>query len=154
MLGSAARAILEKTSPVEIVGKELHRTKNVLKAIYDFASLGGALGDIALIDDDGDAATIPAKAVVTRVWSETITSVTSLGSATVACKLVGAADLQAATAKATLVAGALVEGVPVNTAVTAVKQSGTSAAVVKATVAVAALTAGRVLYFVEYVLSE
>lgn len=153
MLGSANRALFEKTSPLESLGAELHKTKNVLKAIYDFTTLGGAVGDIALIDDDGKPAVIPAKAVVTRVWSETITSVTSLGSATVAGKWLTAADLQVATAKATLVAAAFVEGVPDGTAAKFIKGSA-SDVVVKATVAVAALTAGRVLYYVEYVLSE
>lgn len=154
MLSSALRTKYESTSPFEELGAQLHRTKNVLKAVYDFAVLGGAVGDIGLLDDDGKAAMIPAKAVVTRAWSETITGVTSLGSATVAGKLVGAADIQAATAKATLVAGAFVEGVPVGTAATFVKQSNAVETQMKATVAVAALTAGKIAYYLEYVLSE
>ncbi len=154
MLNSAQRARMGTISPSEELGRELHKSKNVLKAIYDFAVLGGAVGDVLLVDDDGQAAMIPAKAVVTRAWSETITSVLSSGSATVAGKLVGAADIQAATAKATLVAGAFVEGVPVGTAATFVKQSGAAPAQVKATIAVAALTAGKIAYYLEYVLSE
>lgn len=155
MISSANRTLMNTHAPLDpILGTQLHKTKNILKAIYDFASLGGAVGDIALLDDEGNPAIIPSKAVVTRCWSETITTVTSGGSATVAAKLLTAADLQAATAKASLVAGAFVEGVELGTAATYLKQSNALDQQVKVTVAVAALTAGRVAYYLEYVLSE
>lgn len=111
---------------------------------YDFAKHGGAVGDIAL------AAQIPSGAIVTRGMVHVVTAVTSGGSATVALKLVGTADVLAATAKASLTAGALLDTVPVGTAATAIKTTANTGLTV--TVAVAALTAGKIRVHLEYYL--
>lgn len=134
------------------LASDMHKTQNVLKAIYDFSSLGGALGDISLVDDLGNSAVLPAGAIVMKVLAYVVTGVTSAGAATVALKAATAADLMAATAKATLVAAALVDGVPVNTAATAVGPLAADTQV-KVTVGTAALTAGKIQYFIEYVIS-
>jgi hypothetical protein len=139
-------------SPLEGLGLEVHRCKNMMKVIYDFSVLGGAIGDIFLLDDQGNKAILPTGAIVTNTVCNVITAVTSAGSATVALKLLNSADLMGATAKASLASG-FVAGVPVGTAATWVgpvtAQAGTQ---VKATVAVAALTAGKLQFFIEYVI--
>lgn len=138
-------------APLEGLGTELNRCKNVVKCVYDFAVLGGAIGDIPLLDDEGNPAMIPAKAIVTNVLIDTLTAPLSGGAATVALKLVSAADLLGATAKASVTG--MLDGIPVNTAATAVK-NGASDSQVKATVGTAALTAGKLNVFVEYVQSN
>lgn len=154
MLNAAARALLGKISPTEVMGKELHKTKNIVKGIYNFATQGGSVGNLELFDDDGERVQIPAKAVVTRSWSEVITTCTSGGAATVALKMVGDADLQAATAVASLTAGAFIEGEADGAAANFVKQSGSAPATLLAQIGTAALTAGKIAFYAEYVLSE
>lgn len=145
-------AAANNDSPLEKIGTEIHRCKNMMKVVYDFSVLGGATGDILLLDDQGNAAILPLNAVVTNVTCSVLTAVTSAGSATVALKLLTSADLMAATAKASLASG-FVAGAPVGTAATWVgpvtAQAGTQ---IKATVGTAALTAGKLNYFVEYVI--
>lgn len=115
-----------------------------LRARYDFAVDGGAVGAIDL------SASIPANAVILGGFIEVDTAVTSGGSATLALKVEGAGDLVAAT----VVSGApwsttgLKSIIPVFTGASAVKT--TAARKVVTTVAVAALTAGVfdvVLYY-------
>lgn len=155
ILKSGLITILNNDSPSEGLGTELNQTKNLMKLVYDFAVLGGAVGDIGLLDDQGNAAILPKGAIVTRSFANVLTNVTSGGSATVALKLLTAADLLAATAKASLVTSApLVEGVCTGTSATMVGPvTATAGTQVKATVGTAALTAGKIQFFLEYVLS-
>lgn len=134
------------------LGPVIHKTPNVLKAVYDFSKLGGAIGDIALNDDLGNPAVLPKGAIVKRSYAYVITAVTSAGSATVALKAASSADLMAATAKASLTVTTLVEGACDGTVA---KMVGPLAAdkQVKVTVAAAALTAGKIQYYIEYVIS-
>lgn len=60
--------------------------------LYDFAVSGGAQGAIALTDLDGNAATIPANAVITNCVSDVLVPFASGGSATVALGLTGNTD--------------------------------------------------------------
>lgn len=114
---------------------------------YDFAVDGGAIGTIDLTA----AAAVPANAVVLTGFIEVDTALTSGGSATVALKVEGAADLLAATA----ISGApwsttgRKSVIPVGTGVTSVKT--TVARKLQATVATAALTAGAFDVVVGYV---
>ena len=119
----------------------------VVRGRYSFADDGGAVGDIELTSDS-----IPANAVIIAGFVEVDTAVTSGGSATVAIKVEGAADIVAAAA----VSGApwsttgRKSVIPVATGATTVKT--TAARKVTATVATAALTAGVfdvVLFYVE-----
>lgn len=112
--------------------------------LYSFAIDGGAVGDIAL---RGDA--IPSGAIITDVLVHVDTALTSGGAATVALKAESAADLNAADA---------VSGAPWST--TGAKRGGltattapvktTAARAITATVATAALTAGKFSVYVSY----
>jgi hypothetical protein len=118
-----------------------------VRARYDFAVDGGAVGDIDLTK----TASIPAGSVILGGFAEVDVVPTSGGSATVAVKVEGAGDIIAAAA----ISGApwsttgRKSVVPVFTGATTVKT--TAARKVQATVAVAALTAGTfdvVLFYV------
>ena len=120
----------------------LEPKKNVARFRYDFATHGGAVGDIVL------SALLPAGAIVTSGMIEVNEAVTSDGSATVALKLETGEDVLAATGKASLTEGALLDTVPVHTAATAVKIVDATA--VTLTVGTAALTAGQMDIYLEY----
>ena len=118
-----------------------------LKFQYDFADLGGAAEAITLTDDADAAQTIPDNAVIVRAYIEGITSAASSGSATVKLGITGdddcliaATDFDNGEFDATTVT-ALTAGIPIRT---------TTAVSVLATVAVAALTAGKFNIWVEY----
>lgn len=115
-----------------------------VKATYDFAVHGGVVGDIPLDLD------LPANAVVYDGLIDVVTAPTSGGSATVALKLEGTADLLAATAIAS-VTGQL-DTVPDGAGANAVKT--TAKRTLTVTVATAALTAGKMNIFLKYYLSE
>ncbi len=130
------------------LGTLLHRTKGVIKFVYDFAVLGGAISTIPLVDDLGNiGALLPSTAVITRSWVNHITPCTSLGSATVALTFASAADVLAATAVASMT-GTL-EGIQDGTATHFIKLSAVHT--LSAVIAVAALTAGKFNVYLEYV---
>ena len=116
-----------------------------LKFTYDFSVAGGAVGAIALTDDRGVTQVIPDNAVIVSSHIEILTAVTSGGSATVAFGIGGAPALfKAATAKASLTADAVFLGENGTPA----KTDGTKSVI--ATVATAALTAGKFNVYVRY----
>lgn len=112
---------------------------------YSFAVDGGAVGDITLRGDS-----IPSGAAVLDAYIKVTTALTSGGSATVAVKVEGAADINAADA---------ISGAPWST--TGVKRADftattapvvtTAARSIVATVGTAALTAGVFTVVVEYI---
>lgn len=121
-----------------------HGGKRYARGYYDFATEGGAVGDITL---RGDA--VPSGAIVTDVLIHVDTVLTSGGSATVAIKLEGAADMNAADA---------ISGAPWSTtgakrgdldADTAPVKTTAQRSIV-ATVGTAALTAGKFSVIIEY----
>lgn len=118
---------------------------------YDFAAQGGAIGAITL-DGVGNGGTgkIPDNAVITRAWSEVITPLASGGAATIALGITGTpAAFVAATAVAD--AGyASIDAVANRNAATPTKVNNAAGVSVLATVATAALTAGKVDIHVEY----
>ena len=122
----------------------LENAKKVAYFEYDFSKDGGAVGDITL---RGSA--LPIGAIVNMGLIHVQTAVTSGGSATLALKLINAEDVVAATAKASLTLNALLDTVPDGTAATSVRivTAGTK---LVATVAVAALTAGKLIVPLEY----
>jgi len=130
--------------------------RRVAHAKFDFAVDGGAIGAIT----PASTAVIPQNAIITNVIVNSTTAVTSLGSATVAVGTTAgsaANSLLTATAKATLSANAIIQGACVpGTADAAnstyVKMS--AAGSINLTVATAALTAGVIEIFVEYVLGS
>lgn len=113
--------------------------------LYDFAVDGGAVGDITLRGD-----TIPSGAVILDAYIKVTTALTSGGSATVAIKTEGAADINAADA---------ISGAPWSTTgtkrgdftATTAPITTTAARSIKATVGTAALTAGVFTVVVEYI---
>ena len=114
--------------------------------LYEFALDGGAVGDIAL----RGAPVIPSGAVIINALIYVDTVPTSGGAATIAIKTEGAADINAADA---------ISGAPWSS--TGAKRGDfdadtapiltTAARTITATVATAALTAGKFSVFVEYI---
>jgi hypothetical protein len=131
------------------LGTAIERESRALVAQYNFATLGGAIGSVSLLDVNGNAAVLPTGAVVTSVIIDTITAPTSGGAATIALTSNSAADLKAATAIASYTG--LIAGIPVGTAATSIKM--TADRTVTATIATAALTAGKINVIINYVLS-
>lgn len=113
-------------------------TPKTVRARYDFAVDGGAVGDIDLTK----TAAIPANAVIMGGFVEVDTALTSGGSATVAIKVEAANDIvnAAAISGAPWSSTGRKSVIPVFTGATTVKT--TAARKVVATVATAALTAG------------
>jgi len=113
--------------------------------LYDFATDGGAAGDITLRGD-----TIPSGAVIVDALIHVDTAVTSGGAATLAIKIESAADINAADA---------VSGAPWSTTgakrgdftATTAPIKTTAARNIVATVATADLTAGKFTVVVWYV---
>lgn len=111
---------------------------------YDFAVDGGPVGQLTLRSSGALGAGLPNGAVVTGGYVEVDTALTSGGAATVSVDSEGAGDIVAAT----LVSNALWAStgrksvVPAGTGATSVKTT-TGTRSIKATVAVAALTAGK-----------
>jgi hypothetical protein len=122
----------------------------VMKAKYDFAVQGGAIGSVNLVDVDGKDAVLPNKAIIKQVIFDVITAPTSGGSATIAFTANSAADMKAALAIASWTG--IVAGIPVGTAATSIKL--TAQRTLTATIATAALTAGKINVFVEYYISD
>lgn len=123
--------------------------KKVAVATYDFAEHGGAIGAINL------GVFLPDNAVIRRAWYDVVTTFTSAtDAATVALKAQTAGDLKAAIAISDVSNpwdAAIKDGVPVDTAATAIKLTAERELVL--TVAVEALTAGKLVLYVEYVVS-
>ena len=119
----------------------------VARGRYSFATDGGAVGDIDLTS----GTVIPANAYILSGFIEVDTALDSGGSATVALKVEGAADLLAATAfgSAPWSTTGRKSIIPVGTGATSVKT--TAARKLQATVATAALTAGAFDVVVLYV---
>lgn len=113
---------------------------------YSFAADGGAVSAITL---RGRA--IPAGSVVLDAIVKTVTPLTSGGSATVALKIEGAGDLQAATAYSAspYAAAGAVHGGALDRSKAPVVTTAARSPV--ATVAVAALTAGKFVVLIEYI---
>lgn len=115
--------------------------------LYDFAVQGGAQGAITLTDLDGTAITLPAKAIIRDAYLETLTTLTSGGSATVDIGITGNTDLffDEAYDNAMFTAAAITA---VNDEVPA--KVGASAVSVLATIGAADLTAGKFVVRIRY----
>lgn len=122
--------------------------KGVAYFEYDYSRHGGAVGDIEVEGDE-----IPKGAIITSGLHHVVTAVTSAGSATVAVQALSSEDLLAATAKGSLSEDALVDTVPDGTASNMIRVTSNITALTY-TVAVAALTAGKIVTAVEYVVTE
>lgn len=132
------------------LGSMLEGQRGVLRATYNFAVQGGAVGTVNLKDSDGNDATLPIGAIVTQVYIDEVTNVTSGGSATIALGANTTTDLIGATAIASF--SGIIAGTPTGSAASMVKL--TAARTLTATIGTAAITAGKLNVFVEYVVSE
>lgn len=110
-------------------------------ALYDFSIDAGAIGDVEF------ARNLPAGAIVTKIVSDEITALTSGGAATVQLKA-GSTNLTDALAFDTGFAG--VQNQALASSATAIKIAAESE--LKISIAAAALTAGKVRFYVEYLL--
>lgn len=134
------------------LGRLISNNLSCVRGTYDFSKVGGAVGSFNLLDEDGVAVKIPANALVLNAFAVVKTAATSGGSATVALTLESAGDLLAATAVASFSAAAKLQGIP-DFGTIADSVLTTAERTLIATVAVAALTAGKVEAFVFYVLT-
>lgn len=153
-LTSETRYALDRMNATALkyrLGKELHRAKNNLLAIYDFSTQGGAVSTISLKDADGVNVVLPLGAIITNVIAHAVVAVTTSASGTLSLGANTTTDLMGATADSTLSLNAIVAGTPVGTAATSVRL--TAERTISASIATGALTAGKVYYFIEYMLS-
>lgn len=115
--------------------------------LYDFSTQGGAVGAITLKGKDLGAEVIPAGAVIKDVITNVLTAMTSGGLATVKLGITGS---DAAFKALTAFDDAAYVGVDTQAATTPLKVGATDVSVL-ATVAVAALTAGKIEVLVTFV---
>ena len=136
-------------SPIEGLAAVAQKSKGCLRATYDFAVGGGAIGAVTLKDDFGNDAKLPDNAIITQTFIDAVTVPTSLGAATIAVSSgQGAGDIKAAAGFAGytgLVAGLQVDGLVANM----LKLTANRTLVID--IAVAALTAGKFHVMVEFV---
>lgn len=133
-------------------------TQHVIRCTYDFAKLGGAIGTVSLRSSTTDSFSaplttclLPKGAIIMETLIDTITTPTSGGSATIALSTgQSAADILAATAFGSVTG--IVAGIPLGTAATAIKL--TADRTPTATIATAALTAGKFYVLISYILSQ
>lgn len=136
-------AVIETTGKLS-GGLSYGRVKPAV-AFYDFAVDGGAVGDIVLRGDS-----VPSGAVIVDALIQVDTALTSGGAATVAIKTEGAADINAAAAVSGAPWSATGAKRATFTATTAPVKT-TARRTPTATVATAALTAGKFTVIVWYV---
>lgn len=144
----------------QLVDKKVH----VLRARYDFAKQGGAVGAVNLLDVDGKSAVLPHGAIVQDCVIHTVTAPVSAGSATLAFNTgYQADDLKAATGKASFTNDGLLACIPVGSVATSIKipdftsvySAGYTAAYYpQVTIGTAALTAGKVDVLIKYLISN
>lgn len=125
---------------------------HILRAKYDFAVQGGAVGAVTLLDvSTGKAAVLPKGAIVRDCLIDVITPGTTSASGTMALGTGQATnDLKAALAAASYTG--LVACVPVGTAASAIKL--TADRTMSGTIATGALTAGKWYVIVHYEMSD
>jgi hypothetical protein len=125
---------------------------NVAEYVYDFATDAGAVASVTLSAKD-QKSPLPAGAIVTNAYAWVQTACTSEGLATLAFGLGEDVDaLIDETAVASLTANAVFTGDSTVVAGTSVARIANAAGgVVTATVGTAALTAGKVSLFIEFI---
>lgn len=145
------------SSPIVHLGTQVTQKKvNVLKAVYDFAILGGASGSsIILKDSDAGMATLPKNALVKSVVAKVVTPLAvSQANTTVQCgwdstasNLLGSGNAVALNTSNGFTAGAIVQGT-----VTGWRRvdDGYNVAVGCKLGGPGALTAGKMVLYIEY----
>lgn len=144
------------SAPIVKLGSQITQKKvQVLKAVYDFAVLGGASGSsIILKDASGGDATLPKGAIIKSVVFSTPTALAGTGSPQISFGIESAStDMKTATAIASFSAG--------NRLLTGIQVPGTPSTWTRVynynhavgmliTGAGAHLTAGKVVVYIEY----
>jgi hypothetical protein len=139
---SASAQVIGENHPSAIVGKTF---VGMVKVKYDFAVNGGAVSTIPL------GVTLPDNAIIFEGCGDIITAFTSTGgTGTIALNANTGGDLLAAVDADTL-AGVFAI-IPVGSAASAVKL--TAAREIAITIGTAAITAGKAVFFLFYMLSD
>lgn len=142
--GDVIAVILDRQDYSKADGAEGHGKVKTAVALYDFATDGGAAGDISL------GTILPDNAIILNGRIDILTAMASAGGAgTIALKLAGANDILSAVDADTL--SGIVATVPVGSAATSFKL--TAAKTLTATVGTEALTAGKFMVFLDYYVS-
>ena len=167
MFDGISQALLTRAnnaSPLEGIGTVLNKTRNHLRATYDFAVLGGNIStasSFSLVDDQGNAAILPFGSIVTQTWSNVLTTVTgtAVAAAQVNLQLLAASDLCAAVNVISLSTSALSQrsimnacvqtGVPTTFVGPVTAAAGTQ---LKINLSSASMTAGKFEFFIDYVI--
>lgn len=128
----------------------LESALNVAYFEYDYSKHGGAVGDITVYGDG-----IPSDAIIVGGMIRVKTAVTTGGdplTTTVAIKAVSSGDILAATAVNSLTLNALLDTVPDMSAANAIRLAAAINSLTF-TVATAALTAGKIVVAVYYIVT-
>lgn len=139
------------TAYTQKLGAKLSQSLGCVVGTYDFSKQGGAVGSFSLKDKDGNSVKLPSGSLILNAFAVVRTALTSGGLATIALTSEGAADLLAATAVASFSSAAKLQGVP-DFGTLADSVLTTAERTLTATVAVAALIAGKFDVYVFYVL--
>jgi len=136
------------SNPVNNPGTfETKQKVQVARFVYNFAVSGGAVSNINLVGLDNAAdAYLPQGALVVGADMVVATTCTSGGSATIALGVNSAGDLIAAEAVASFTSGAIVS---LDT-----KAKASANAIPFISIAVAALTAGKINVYIQYIIAE
>lgn len=94
------------------LGTEVNRLANRLKCVWNFAVQGGTIGNINLLDDQGNLAILPLGAVVINFLAYIVVAPVG-ASGTIGANLLTANDLMAQTAITSLTIGVVWQGKPV-----------------------------------------
>ena len=137
------------------IGTEINQCANRIKAVWNFAALGGAIGTIPLLDDQGNAAILPLGAIVVGFLAYIVTAPVG-ASGTIGATLLTANDLMAQTAITSLTAGVVWQGKPVTGGAAAAwtvvgpvtAKLGTQ---VGMKIATTAMTAGLINFYIDYI---
>jgi hypothetical protein len=129
------------------LGAELQHKRHVVKGIYSFAVQGGAVGTGYLLDEDGNEIVLPSGTIITQVFTNEVSSVTTSASGTLSFGAASTTDLLGATAAATF--AGVQAGIPTGAAANMIALAAD--AKLSYAIATGALTAGVVHVYVECV---
>jgi len=143
------------TGPIVRLGTQVTQKKvNVLKAVYDYAVLGGLSGGSTILkDSDGGDATLPKNALVKNVMVRVATALTgSQAGVTLKCgwnsasdNLLTATDISTLSAGNRMTAGAIVQGT-----VTGWRRVDGYNTAVGCVIGVGTITSGKAVLYIEY----
>jgi hypothetical protein len=146
-----AAGVVTEAKQAPMTSEGLHSAR-IARTVYDFSVDGGTIGSISL------GATLPDKARVVKFWYEVITTLTSsTDAATVAISIptddvAGLVAATAISAEGNIWDTGLHSGIQ-DGAVANISEKCTAARALTMTIAVENVTAGKIVFFAEYVVS-